>query len=254
VFLSHKREDRARIDVLAAALGDLDLKVWYDAGLAPGKVRMREIEENARTAKAIVVCWTPEAAQSEYVLREAEIARKRDVLAPVLLARCEIPADYARVRAADLTSWSGELGAPEWLSLLRRLEPLTGREGLERRSAIRAGGQDEALVADLRAALIERAGGEPITYEEARSLLQRETDGSYPWEALWAALDSIAAQNRARREPPLFALVVDRDTRLPGRGYFQKHAFLSGDDDPLAHQVHWRHLERVRAFDWRKAY
>ena len=36
----------------------------------------------------------------------------------------------------------------------------------------------------------------------------------------------------------------------PGRGYFQKHAFLSGNEDPYAEAIFERHLELVRTWQW----
>ena len=58
---------------------------------------------------------------------------------------------------------------------------------------------------------------------------------------LYGALDATAAENRARREPPLCVSMVNK-TGKPGRGYFQKHAFLSGNEDPFADAVFARHL------------
>jgi len=74
--------------------------------------------------------------------------------------------------------------------------------------------------------------------------------GEFDQHSLWGALDAIAEQCRRRREPPLDVLVVSKDTGRPGRGYWQKHAFLPGDGDDLEKLVFERHLAAVRASNW----
>jgi hypothetical protein len=115
------------------------------------------------------------------------------------------------------------------------------------------------LVAVLRALLVARArsGAAPFGYKECEKAVRAAAYRQgirlvgFHQQTLWGALDAIADQNRARREPPLSALVVNQGRGgLPGRGYFQKHVFLSGETDPLAALAHARHLERVREFDW----
>ena len=106
--------------------------------------------------------------------------------------------------------------------------------------------------------LVDRAltGGAPFTYREAEDALRaaaQEEDlhiGEFDQHSLWGALDAIAEQCRRRREPPLDVLVVSKDTGRPGRGYWQKHAFLPGDGDELEKQVFERHFAAVRASDW----
>lgn len=110
----------------------------------------------------------------------------------------------------------------------------------------------------LRHLLVQRArtGAAPFSYTEAEQALRTAAEaegvqlGEFDQHSLWGALDSIAEQNRKRREPPLGALVVNQAVGLPGRGYFQKHVFLAGGHDDLERAVFERHLERVRASDW----
>jgi len=74
--------------------------------------------------------------------------------------------------------------------------------------------------------------------------------GEFNQISLWGALDAIAEQNRNRREPSLRVLVVSKETGRPGRGYWQKNAFLKGDGDVLEQELFERHLEHVRASGW----
>ena len=114
------------------------------------------------------------------------------------------------------------------------------------------------MVSLLRGLLVERAlaNAAPWTYAQAAEALRDAADeegiqiGEFDQHSLWGALDAISEQNRRRREPPLDVLVVSKDTGRPGRGYWQKHAFLDGDGDELEQRVFERHLARVRAAKW----
>jgi TIR domain len=258
VFISYKREDRPRVEALTALLIDLELTAWFDSGIEVGAAWERRIEEEAESALAMIVCWTFAACASPWVMREAEIGRRRGVLIPLMISPCAPVAPFDKLQAADLTRWEGAPDDPELQKVLHRLQQLTGRTTLARNARLRAGGQHEELVALLRALLVARArsGQAPFTYREAEDALRAAAAadglrlGEFDQHSLWGALDSIAEQNRKRREPPLGALVVGQNNGLPGRGYFQKHVFLAGGHDDLERAVFERHLERVRATDW----
>jgi hypothetical protein len=258
VFISYKREDRPQVELLNALLVDLDLDVWFDAGIEVGEAWEARIVEQAETAAAVIVCWTFAAVASPWVAHEAQIGLDRGVLVPVTLKWCAPIAPFDQIQAADLTQWDGAPDHPELPRVLHRLEQLTQHKNLARNARLRAGGQHVELVALLRRLLVARAraSGPPFTYREAETRLREEAEreglklGEFDQHSLWGALDSIADQNRRRREPPLGALVVGQNNGLPGRGYFQKHVFLDGGHDDLERAVFERHLARVRNSDW----
>ena len=258
VFISYKREDIARMEPLNALLLDLDVPVWFDAGIEVGAAWEKRIEDQIDQAKAVIVCWTFAAISSHWVKREAEIGYLRGMLAPVRLEPCTLVAPFDAVQTADLADWRGAPDHPEVQKLLLRLEQLLGRKHLARNARLRAGGQREEMVALLRGLLVERAltGAAPWTYTEAAIALREAGDaegiqiGEFDQQTLWGALDAISEQNRRRREPPLDVLVVSKETGRPGRGYWQKSAFLAGDGDELEQRMFERHLARVRAAKW----
>lgn len=258
VFVSYKREDRRRIEQLSQALGDLGLSVWFDYSIDIGEDWARRIQNELDEAKAIIVCWTPEACKSDWVKHEASVAMQRDALLPLILKPCTPPALFSALQTADLADWDGEPSDKRFLALLSPLERLTGRKGLAKEGLQRAGGREGELVAVLRSILVARArsGDEPFTYAEAEAALRKATKAQgvdmsgFAQPSLWGALDEIADQNRRNREPPLSVLVVSEDLGMPGRGYFQKHVFLDGKHDTLEHRVFRRHLSRVRKHAW----
>lgn len=252
VFISYKREDYARVDQLAALLEDIKIRVWHDASLAAGELWPDRIEEMARRARAMIVCWTPAAARSEWIRREMEIGFERNILVPVQFGAGPLPANLRDYHVADMTTWAGEADHPGLYQLARGLEAVlavpVGSRILEL-----AGGQNPAAVAALRAHLIRlaRKREPPISYEEARAVIAAKLiEGeATPLRNLFGTLDAIADQNRRRREPPLFGLVVNPDEGLPGKGYFEKHCFLEFDTE-LAESVHAAQLDAVYSYGW----
>lgn len=258
VFISYKREDKARVETLYTLLLDLDVNVWFDAGIEVGDEWERKIYQQIDAAQAMIVCWTFAAVASHWVVREAKIGLERNMLAPVKLEPVALVPPFHTLQAADLSKWDGAPDDPECQKLLFTLEHLLGRKNLARNARLRAGGQKQEMVSLLRSLLVERArsGAEPLTYKECEIALREAAEaeeiriGEFDQHSLWGALDAISEQNRRRREPPLDVLVVSKDTGRPGRGYWQKHAFLEGNGDDLERALFERHLARVRASDW----
>jgi hypothetical protein len=255
VFISYKREDRSRVAIIADILSDLGLTAWFDASLISGESWETVINREVGAASAMLVCWTPQAVGSVQVMREVLLGVTRKMLAPVFLEKCVLPQGLDSKHVADLTHWDLSLNDPEWLGVLARLEQLTGRTGLCDASEARAAGQASAYL--MRRILTQAAKDQRVvTYRYCIVALQKALNEAYPDHAprvnnnfLYGALDATAAENRARREPPLCVSVVNK-SGMPGRGYFQKHAFLNDAEDPLAEATFERHLERVRSWRW----
>ena len=107
VFISYKREDRARAKAVAEYIVSLGYSVWWDIELLPGEKFAEEINAVLSKTKAVVVLWTPEATKSDWVLSEASIGLKRDILIPAKLQETNIPVPYNIVHTLDLSGWNG---------------------------------------------------------------------------------------------------------------------------------------------------
>ena len=129
VFISYRRDERSEVLAIARRLEALRLRVWFDAEMRSGTTFDAEIDRQVRSARAVLVCWSPGAVQSDWVRGEATIGRQRGVLAAALLKPCDLPAPFNLVHTDDLTIGIGPQN-PDWLRLVERIGALTGRPGL----------------------------------------------------------------------------------------------------------------------------
>lgn len=131
VFISYKREERQRCVEIFDRLVALKLDVWFDARLDPGTRFDDEIEAAVRTAKAVLVLWSPEAARSEWIRNEATIGKARKVLSSAYIQSTDLPIAFLSIQTEDLSREHFPDDWPGWLNTLRRIGSLVGRPGLE---------------------------------------------------------------------------------------------------------------------------
>lgn len=254
VFISYKREDKARVDRLAELLGSIGIKnVWTDASLIAGEAWHARLMEQVRAARCVLVCWTDACADSPWVQQEMEVGRQRGVLLVTKFAPGGLPDAAGDLHCPDLSTWVSEGEHPGLRQLAAGLERYIDQP-LQSRLIERIDGKNPAAVRLLRAKLvaIARRRGEPITYTDAyKAVAHIYADGTKTsFTTLYGTLDEIAEENRQYREPPLFGLVVKHEDGLPGRGYFQKHSYLPSEHHPLAPSLFKAHIEQVHNYKW----
>ncbi|MEQ1617172.1 MAG: toll/interleukin-1 receptor domain-containing protein [Terricaulis sp.] len=130
IFISYKREERARVEAIAKALRELRLSVWFDARLQSGNSFDNEINREVRAAKCVLVCWSPGAVASEWVRAEASIGRQRGVLAACFLDQCDLYPPFNLVHAEDLSHGALDGANPAWAKIVEQIGHLVGRPGL----------------------------------------------------------------------------------------------------------------------------
>jgi hypothetical protein len=184
VFISYRRDQRDQVRLIADKLQELDLSIWFDARLEAGTSFDEEINREIRSAKAVLVCWSPEAIQSRWVRAEASIALERDALVAVQLAPTELMPPFNLIHAPDLSRWNGNSDDAGWRAMLARIGGLVGRPGLaelDRAKALEVAwaSRDSAARAEFRSGLkdarlqIEAFEGS-ITDETQRRLSELE--------------------------------------------------------------------------------
>ncbi len=122
VFVSYAREDEPRIARLAHALEGTGKTVFWDHRIPAGKPWRSWIGQALKSARCVVVVWTRSSVESEWVITEAEEARRRSVLVPVLLDRVDPPFGFAEIQAADLSGSELRVGEAVFDRFVKDLE------------------------------------------------------------------------------------------------------------------------------------
>ena len=130
VFISYKREERARCLSIHDALVELKLSVWFDAHIEPGTDFDREIEREVRGAGAVLVLWSELAADSDWIRAEARTGRQSERLVAARLDDCLPPLEFASVQAVDLFDRRDFQSGEGWRQIVARIGRLVGRGGL----------------------------------------------------------------------------------------------------------------------------
>ncbi len=118
IFLSYNREDQARAKLFAEGFERQGFKVWWDVGLKAGEAYDEVTETALRTAKAVVVLWSPRSVVSRWVRAEATLADRQKTLAPAMIEPCERPIMFELTQTAELSHWAGDGSDPVWTAFV----------------------------------------------------------------------------------------------------------------------------------------
>ena len=126
VFISYSRKDRNRAEVMARALAERGLDVWWDTHLKAGAEFRQEIAHKLEDAKAVIVIWSEESVASRFVCDEADVGAANDTLFPVLVDLVDIPLGFRQIQTADLTRWRGKSGDRHFQAFVDIIESVAG--------------------------------------------------------------------------------------------------------------------------------
>jgi TIR domain-containing protein len=121
VFISYSK---AHVDLTRDLATDLEgqgLSVWWDTDLLAGESFRQRIVDELKGCKAVIVIWTRESVASDYVLSEAERARKSGKLIQIRtddVAPDDLPPPFDTGHAALLSDRKSVYGALAKLGLL----------------------------------------------------------------------------------------------------------------------------------------
>lgn len=143
IFISYSRNDRDRCTAIRDHLEALKVSVWFDAGIGAGSSFDREIEREIEAAKALLVLWTEESAESDWVRNEARTGKERSGLIAVQLRPCQLPLEFRSVQAEVLEEGAEGTDNLVWLNILNRIGELLDRPGLAEYARLREKGSTD---------------------------------------------------------------------------------------------------------------
>jgi hypothetical protein len=130
IFISYSRNDRDRCTAIRDALVALKVNVWSDARIGAGSHFDREIEREIEAAKALLVLWSEDSVQSDWVRNEARTGKEENRLVATQIAPCQLPLEFRSVQAELLPEGSEGGDHPAWLGILARIGELIDRPGI----------------------------------------------------------------------------------------------------------------------------
>jgi adenylate cyclase len=110
--------------------------VWRDDQLPAHRAYGDVIEEKLRSAQAVVVLWSSDACQSQWVRAEADVARQAGTLVQASLDGTLPPLPFNQIQCADLSNWDGESQSVGWRKVEQSVAALApiGADNEERSS------------------------------------------------------------------------------------------------------------------------
>jgi len=126
IFVSYGRSTEPQAHQVAEALRACGYSVWRDDELPAHRSYSDVIEERLRSAKAVVVVWSAEAARSQWVRAEADIAREAGTLVQITADGTLPPLPFNQIQCADLTGWTGDTTNAGWRKVQGSVALLVG--------------------------------------------------------------------------------------------------------------------------------
>lgn len=126
VFISYARSDEAAAVRIAEALRSRGYQVWRDDEIPGHGAYGKVIEENLTSARAVLVVWSAEATQSDWVRAESDRARTAHTLIQVSIDGTLPPLPFNQIQCTDLSAWHGDLDSDAWRKVEKSVAALAG--------------------------------------------------------------------------------------------------------------------------------
>ncbi|MBN8552240.1 MAG: toll/interleukin-1 receptor domain-containing protein [Caulobacterales bacterium] len=120
VFVSYDRRDRDLAERVVAALTEQGLTVWWDDRITPHETWDKTIEREVDSAKKVLVLWTKNSVESDWVRTEAGAARESTPpkLVQARFSDCKVPLAFRLLQHIDLIGWTPKRRHAGWDRLI----------------------------------------------------------------------------------------------------------------------------------------
>lgn len=133
VFISYSQKDKEKVSLLASYISRLGLNTWVDIKeLVAGQIIIEEISKAIEQADIYIVCLSPNAINSKWVLHELntaltlEATRQKPNVVPILLAHTDIPVVLSGRLYLDMTNSLENVKD----KLVQTIQKYTSKEGI----------------------------------------------------------------------------------------------------------------------------
>jgi hypothetical protein len=127
IFMSYAREDGGKVQPLINLLHAHGYRIWWDHDIDEGdrdKKWLDEIRKAIYQVGCVIVVLSPVSIDKEWVREEAEVARRRHILLPVII---EDIVTFGYSSAIDLRDWNGLSSHPAAHTVVRAVADMLGR-------------------------------------------------------------------------------------------------------------------------------
>ena len=121
LFLSYARADAPLARRLATTLERAGFTIWWDALISGGEAYSRSIADALEKADAVLVLWSAQSIESDWVRDEASQGRERHRLVPLSIDGTRPPLGFRQYQVIDISRWHGRKSAPEIAEIERAI-------------------------------------------------------------------------------------------------------------------------------------
>jgi TIR domain len=105
VFLAYASDDRDIAKALVSVLHAAHISVWWDRTILPGETWRNTIQRALERSRAVMVLWSHESVNSDWVKEEAEWGRRHKILVPARIEDVPLPIGFRAIQTVDLSQW-----------------------------------------------------------------------------------------------------------------------------------------------------
>jgi len=128
VYISYAHQDRDAAWRLADALGAMGIEArGVHQDLLAGRDFSHAIEHEIRAAPLVIALWSQASMHSDWVRREAGLARDDGKLLPVRIEPVQLPLGFDHIQTLDLIDWDGHSPSPTLQRIADAARPLEAR-------------------------------------------------------------------------------------------------------------------------------
>jgi tetratricopeptide (TPR) repeat protein len=124
VFLSYARPNSTVVARAAQVLCANGYSVWYDCELPAHRPYSDIIEQELARSRCVLVLWSRDAVQSQWVRSEANRARELGKLVQGRLDHVLLPMPFDQIQCADLRRWRRSAPPQGWSQVISSIEAL----------------------------------------------------------------------------------------------------------------------------------